>query len=79
MTTLDMLAPGESGVITAVGWTGALRHRLLDMGLTPKTAVRVDKVAPMGDPIEIMVRGYELTLRVDDAKKIEVRAEEDAK
>ena len=72
MTTLDMLAPGESGVITAVGGTGALRHRLLDMGLTPKTAVRVDKVAPMGDPIEIRVRGYELTLRVEEAEKIEV-------
>lgn len=49
------------------------------MGLIPRTRVTLQKVAPMGDPIEIMVRGYELTLRVDDAKKIEVRAEEDAK
>ena len=72
MTTLDMLAPGESGVITAVGGTGALRHRLLDMGLTSKTAVRVDKVAPMGDPIELHLRGYELTLRLEDAREIEI-------
>ena len=52
---------------------------MLDRGLIPRTRVTLQKVAPMGDPIEIMVRGYELTLRVDDAKKIEVRAEEDAK
>ena len=52
---------------------------MLDMGLIPHTRVTLQKVAPMGDPIEIRVRGYELTLRVDDAKKIEVRAEEDAK
>ena len=77
--TLNELKVGESAVITAVGGEGALRCRLLDMGLIPQTRVTLQKVAPMGDPIEIMVRGYELTLRVDDAKKIEVRAEEDAK
>ena len=77
--TLNELKVGESAVITAVGGGGALRCRLLDMGLIPRTRVTLQKVAPMGDPIEIMVRGYELTLRVDDAKKIEVRAEEDAK
>ena len=77
--TLNELKVGESAVITAVGGEGALRCRLLDMGLIPHTRVTLQKVAPMGDPIEIMVRGYELTLRVDDAKKIEVRAEEDAK
>lgn len=77
--TLNELKVGESAVITAVGGEGALRCRLLDMGLIPYTRVTLQKVAPMGDPIEIMVRGYELTLRVDDAKKIEVRAEEDAK
>lgn len=77
--TLNELKVGESAVITAVGGEGALRYRLLDMGLIPRTRVTLQKVAPMGDPIEIMVRGYELTLRVDDAKKIEVRAEEDAK
>ena len=72
MTTLDLLTPGGSGVIKAVGGEGALRHRLLDMGLTPKTAVRVEKVAPMGDPMELVLRGYRLTLRKEDARKIEV-------
>ena len=77
--TMDELKPGQSAYISSVGGSGALRHHLLDMGLTPQTEITLQKVAPMGDPIEIMVRGYELTLRVDDAKKIEVRAEEDAK
>ncbi len=72
--TLDKLKVGETAVITAVGGEGPLRCRLLDMGLTPRTAVTLQKVAPMGDPIEIHVRGYELTLRIDDAKKIEVTA-----
>lgn len=53
-------------------WAGALRRRLLDMGLTPHTEVMVRKVAPMGDPIELHLRGYELTLRIEDAKNIEV-------
>ena len=70
--TLDKLPVGSSGVITAVGGDGALRCRLLDMGLIPRTRVTLQKTAPMGDPIEIRVRGYELTLRVEEAKKIEV-------
>lgn len=70
--TLDMLKPGQSAVILTVGGDGPLRCRLLDMGLTPRARVRLQKIAPMGDPIEIQVRGYELTLRVDDARKIEV-------
>lgn len=70
--TLDELKVGASGVITAVGGEGALRCRLLDMGLTPRAKVTLQKVAPMGDPIEIRVRGYELTLRVEDARKIAV-------
>ena len=72
MMTLDELEIGKSGVIMAVNGEGALRRRLLDMGLTPKTKVMVRKVAPMGDPIEIHLRGYELTIRVDDAKDIEI-------
>ena len=72
MMTLDELEIGKSGVITAVNGEGALRRRLLDMGLIPKTKVMVRKVAPMGDPIEIHLRGYELTIRVDDAKDIEI-------
>lgn len=62
-----------------MGGEGALRCRLLDMGLIPHTRVTLQKVAPMGDPIEIMVRGYELTLRIEDAKKIEVTAEDGQK
>lgn len=70
--TLDELKIGRSGIITAVGGDDALRRRLLDMGLTPKTTVMVRKVAPLGDPIELYLRGYELTLRKDDAKNIEI-------
>lgn len=70
--TLDQLKIGESAKIKAVGGKGALRCRFLDMGLIPHTRVTLQKVAPMGDPIEIQVRGYELTLRIEDAKKIEV-------
>ena len=70
--TLNQLKTGSSGIITAVGGDGPLRCRLLDMGLIPHTRVTLQKVAPMGDPIEIMVRGYELTLRVEEARKIEI-------
>ena len=71
--TLNELKTGSSGIITAVGGDGPLRCRLLDMGLIPHTRVSLQKVAPMGDPIEIRVRGYELTLRVEEAQKIEVK------
>ena len=70
--TLNQLKPGERAVIVAVGGEGPLRLRFLDMGLIPRTEVVLQKVAPMGDPIEIRIRGYELTLRVDEAKWIEV-------
>lgn len=70
--TLDQLPVGKPAVITAVGGEGALRLRLLDMGLIPHTRVTVQKIAPMGDPMELRVRGYELTLRLEDARKITV-------
>lgn len=70
--TLDQVAVGTEVKIIAVGGEGQLRVRLLDMGLIPKTVVRVQKVAPMGDPIEIHLRGYELTIRKEDAARIEV-------
>ena len=70
--TLDQLPIGESAVIRSVGGEGALRLRLLDMGLIPRTSVTMRKIAPMGDPIEITVRGYELTLRKEDARNIEL-------
>lgn len=74
--TLDKLPLGQEAVITAVGGEGALRCRLLDMGLIPKTRVRVEKVAPLGDPLELWVRGYSLSLRKEDAGKIEVEVAE---
>ena len=75
--TLDTLGIGKKSRIVAVRGQGTLRDRLLDMGLTPRTEVMIRKVAPMGDPIELTLRGYELTLRIADAKNIEIE-EEDA-
>ena len=68
--TVDDLKIGQSGTISAVGGDGPLRLRFLDMGLIPGTSVQLRKIAPMGDPIQIQVRGYELTIRREDAKKI---------
>ena len=73
--TLDQCEIGSPATIVAVGGTGALRCRLLDMGLIPGTAVSVIKVAPMGDPLELRLRGYELTIRKDDAAQITVQKE----
>ena len=73
--TLNELKIGQKSRSLAVNGQGALRRRLLDMGLTPHTEVMVRKVAPMGDPIELHLRGYELTLRIEDAKNIEVEEE----
>ena len=70
--TLDKLPLGQEAVITAVGGEASLRCHLLDMGLIPKTRVRVEKIAPLGDPLELRVRGYSLSLRKEDAGKIEV-------
>lgn len=70
--TLDLLPNKTKAVITKVGGEGELRCRLLDMGLIPKTVVEIRKVAPMGDPIELEIRGYTLTIRKEDAAKIEV-------
>lgn len=71
--TLDKLKPGSSGVINNVGGKGALRRRLFDLGLTPNTTILVRKVAPLGDPIEVYLRGFELTLRKEDAKQIQIK------
>ena len=70
--TLKDLAVGKSAVITAVGGEGALRQHFLDMGVIPGTKVTVVKLAPMGDPMELLVRGYELTIRLDDAEQIDI-------
>ncbi|MDO4492516.1 MAG: ferrous iron transport protein A [Clostridia bacterium] len=76
---LSELTTGKSAVITKVAGEGSLRLRLLDMGIIPKTKVTLVKVAPMGDPIEIRLRGYELTLRKEDAACITIMTEEESK
>ena len=74
--TLKELRIGESGIIQAVGGEGALRQHLLDMGVIPGAEVTVIKYAPLGDPIEIKIHGYELTLRLDDAARIDIEKTE---
>ena len=70
--TLKDLKIGKSGVVQAVGGEKALRRRLLEMGITPRTTVTVKKAAPMGDPIELLLRGYVLSLRLEDAERIAI-------
>lgn len=72
--TLKDLQPGKSGIVEKVGGEKALRRRLLEMGITPRTTVSVKKVAPLGDPIELLLRGYVLSLRLEDAEKITINA-----
>ena len=64
--TLDKLPIGKNAKITAVGGQGMLRLRLLDMGLIPGTCLKITRIAPMGDPIELLVRGYRLSIRLED-------------
>ena len=70
---LSELARGQAGVVEAVHGEGSVRRHLLDMGLTPNAEVTLQKAAPMGDPIQVTVRGYELSLRKADAQMIEVQ------
>ena len=67
--TLRDLTPGQSATVTKVGGEGALRQHFLDMGVIPGVSVTVMKLAPMGDPMELRIHGYELTLRLDDARR----------
>ncbi|MGN1002770.1 MAG: FeoB small GTPase domain-containing protein, partial [Oscillospiraceae bacterium] len=80
--TLNHLEVGASAVVTAVGGEGALRQHILDMGVIPGAELTLVKYAPMGDPMELRIHGYELTLRLADAEKIEIApaapAEKDA-
>ena len=76
--TLRDLKVGESGQVLAVGGDNALRRRLLEMGITPRTVVTVKKTAPLGDPLELILRGYVLTLRLEEAEKITVEDAPDA-
>ncbi|MDY6062940.1 MAG: ferrous iron transport protein A [Erysipelotrichaceae bacterium] len=72
MKTLKEGKVGETLIVKSVTATGAIARRVLDMGLTKGTKVYIRKVAPLGDPMELSVRGYELTIRKDDASIIEV-------
>ena len=72
MKTLRNVAVGETVTVTRLRGEGALKRRIMDMGVTRGTEIFVRKVAPLGDPIEVTVRGYELSLRRGDAECIEV-------
>lgn len=73
--TLNDLKPGQSGIVTAIESQGALKRRLVDMGITPGVEVMIRKVAPLGDPVEINLRGYELTIRKAEAMNIKIKVE----
>lgn len=72
MSTLRDLKPGESGTVRSIGSKGPVRRRLMDMGVTPGAEIKVIKIAPLGDPVEVHIRGYELSLRKDEAEQIEL-------
>ena len=72
MATLKDAKVGETCTISKLTGSGALKRRIMDMGLTKGTKIYVRKVAPIGDPVEVTVRGYELTIRKDEAASVEV-------
>ena len=72
MATLKSAKPGQTVRVTRIGGEGAVKRRIMDMGITKGVEITVRKVAPLGDPVEITVRGYELSLRKADADSIEV-------
>lgn len=74
MKFLSELEIGERGTVVAVKGEGAIRRRLFDMGITPGAEVYLRKKAPLGDPIEIAIRGYELTLRKSEASHVEIKS-----
>ena len=69
---LAMLKPGEQGKITNIGAIGPLKRRLMDMGVLVGEKVKVEKIAPLGDPIEVRIKSYNLSLRKKEAERIEV-------
>ena len=73
MKLLSQLKVGEKAMVVAVHGEGAVRRRLFDMGITPGAEVYLRKKAPLGDPIEIALRGYELTLRKTEASQVEIK------
>lgn len=75
-TTLGNLPIGKSATVVCVNGQGALKRRIMEMGITKGTKVTVNKVAPLGDPIEITVRGFTLTLRKEEAEKVQIKMQE---
>ena len=73
MKTLRQVKIGDTVTVVKLHGEGAVKRRIMDMGLTKGTAVHVRKVAPLGDPVEVTVRGYELSIRKEDAERIEVQ------
>lgn len=73
MKTLKDLKVGETGTVVKLHSDGAIKRRIMDMGITKGTEIYIRKVAPLGDPIELNLRGYELSLRKADAEKIEIK------
>lgn len=71
--SLDTVEPGKSCVVVKVAGGGALRKRVLDMGIVPGTTLRVERKAPLADPVAVWFRGYELSLRLDEARVVLVR------
>jgi len=71
--TLNELRPGEKAKVVSIGTTGVMKQRILDMGVTPGVQVKLIKIAPLGDPVEITVRGYQLSLRKSEAALIQVQ------
>ncbi|MFO7946479.1 MAG: metal-dependent transcriptional regulator [Armatimonadota bacterium] len=71
--TLDQLAPGQTGTIVKLGGRGSVRRRIMDMGFTPGSELEVERLAPLGDPMEFKIRGYHLSLRHEEAANIHVR------
>lgn len=69
---LSKLKPGERGVVTKVSGSGPIQRRIIDMGIVPGTVVKVEKFAPLGDPVEIKVKGFNLALRKMEAETIKV-------
>ncbi len=70
--TLNELEPGKFGKVVKLNETGSLKYRMIDMGIIPGTVIFMRRTAPLGDPIQINLKGYELSIRKSDAKKIEI-------
>ena len=78
MKNLSNLSPGKSGIVVKLGKPGKLRRKIIDMGITPGTKITVLSVAPLGDPMKINVRGYELSIRKSECEEILIDKEMEA-